>query len=436
MRVSIDMQHPNQELKGHHTRFRDGVRHGRLATGAITGNIDQFWAAVERSPFDRETVQQRASETVHLLPPSSTAYLTGLSSGNAVPLTDLIAYNRFRETLKPEACTVGVATGTATASGNTLVFKHSDAGLNEEFDGEGYHQNQEVNIVRYEEGTGSDENACLTVTGAGVTGVKMGVNEKGVAIGSTFARTVTYTADDQHDDSIEVSQGGSRSELMRRALLRADTVEEGVVHIMGELAVSPMDTPGTIFVADGNRAAIVEGEFTNVGVEWVDGVGARGNTFEQLDHLAVPGHEYPSTYHRHERITEILEREAGEITVDTMLDISVDHENGPSRGSICVHPDSDGEVSNVDHTADEQSATCSAAIFDLNGDNPARSTVYIALGTPCHAWRTANGKGWFAVELTDLEAGLPESFVSGDVWLEHYKPNDPVESESTPTVRR
>jgi hypothetical protein len=101
-----------------------------------------------------------------------------------------------------------------------------------------------------------------------------------------------------------------------------------------------------------------------------------------------------------------------------MLGLSVDHTNGPGLQSVCRHQEGD-------HT-DE--TTLSSAIFDLRSDRPDRSAIYIALGKACHAWRTDAGDGWVKLTADATEADVPNRFLTGEAWLEHYT-EEPYEGD-------
>jgi hypothetical protein len=236
----------------------------------------------------------------------------------------------------------------------------------------------------------------------------MGINEQGVAIGSNISRTVTF--DEEGKDSKDWA-AASRGEYMRQGLLHGDTANEVAEQITPMLFADPMSSPGNIDIADHERAIILEGEFTHLASEWVeDDVVGRANKFQVLDDLARSREEIPSSYARYERVMEVLEANEGDVTVDTMRDLSVDHENGPGLESVCRHQEHD--------YTDETSL--SGAVFDIDGENPGDSDVYIALGKPCHAWRSDEGEGWIHITADATEADVPDAFLSGDAWLEYY----------------
>jgi hypothetical protein len=383
-----------------------GRSRGKRLQDAIAQNVAGFWTAVENRGIDRETVHAEAETQAERLAPETRAEIEGKAETSGVPERDLLAFSLFEETLVPDGCTTAIAAGDAAASGDTVFFKQSDKKGADEFEGEDYHQHQQINVVRIEDP--EDKNKVIGVTAAGSQAVKMGINEKGVAIGSNISRTVTF--DEEGKDSKDWA-AASRGEYMRQGLLHGDTANEVAEQITPMLFADPMSSPGNIDIADHERAIILEGEFTHLASEWVeDDVVGRANKFQVLDDLARSREEIPSSYARYERVMEVLEANEGDVTVDTMRDLSVDHENGPGLESVCRHQEHD--------YTDETSL--SGAVFDIDGENPGDSDVYIALGKPCHAWRSDEGEGWIHITADATEADVPDAFLSGDAWLEYY----------------
>jgi hypothetical protein len=395
---------------------RVGRERGRRLGAAIEHNLSAFWRAVDRRGIDRSTVRAAADGREERLPEWVRTELRGTAATAGVPYRDLLAFDCFEETLQPDGCTVGIAAGGAAAGGDTVFFKQSDKKGADEFEGEAYHRHQQINVVQVLDPEDPDLNRVLGVTAAGSTAVKMGINERGVAIGSNISRTTTF--DEAGSDSRDWA-AASRGAYMRDGLHHGDTAVEVAQHITPRLFADPMSSPGNVDVADADRAIVLEGEFTHVASEWVeDDVIGRANKFEVLDDLARPESEIPSSYRRYERVMETLEPAAGDVTVETMRDLSVDHGDGPGLESVCRHQEGD-------HT-DETSL--SAAVFDIDGDDPAASDVYVALGKPCHAWRTDEGDGWVHLTAGATEDDVPERFLTGEAWLDHYT-EDPYEGE-------
>ena len=383
-----------------------GRSRGRRLGDAISHNVAGFWRSVEDRGIDRSTVHAEATRRLDQLTPATRAEIDGKAETTDVDERDLLAFSLFEETLLLDGCTTAIAAGEAAESGDTVFYKQSDKKGAEEFEGENYHQHQQINVVRVEDPT--DRNRVIGVSAAGSTAVKMGMNDAGVAIGSNISRTVTF--DEEGTDSKDWA-AASRGEYMRQGLLHGDTANEVAEHITPMLFEDPMSSPGNIDIADHERAIVLEGEFTHLASEWVDdGVVGRANKFQVLDDLARPEAEIPSSYRRYERVVEILEEREGDVTIDDMQDLSVDHTNGPGLESICRHEE--------DGYTDETSL--SAAVFAIDGDDPVNSDIFIALGKPCHAWRSDEGDGWVHLTAKVTEEDVPDRFLTGEAWLEHY----------------
>jgi hypothetical protein len=389
------------------TDYHDfGRDRGRRLRDAIRHNVDAFWRAVDRLGIGQTVVHEEASRQQDRLALETKAELAGKAETSGIPLRDLVAFSLFEETLQPDGCTTAIAAGDAAASGDTVFFKQSDKKGADEFEGEDYHEHQQINVVRIEDP--DDRNKVVGVTAAGSAAIKMGVNDAGVAIGSNISRTTTF--DEEDTDSREWA-AASRGEYMRQGLLHGDTAVEVAQHITPMLFSDPMSSPGNIDIADHERAIILEGEFTHLASEWVeDGVVGRTNKFQVLDALARHESEIPSSYRRYERVMETLEKHDGSVTAEHVRDLSVDHTNGPGLESICRHQEND-------HT-DETSL--SAAIFDIDGEDPRDTDIFFALGKPCHAWRTPEGDGWIHLTADATEDDVPDRFLTGAAWLEHY----------------
>lgn len=70
----------------------------------------------------------------------------------------------------------------------------------------------------------------------------------------------------------------------------------------------------------------------------------------------------------------------------------------------------------------------SAAVFDIDGDDPLESRLYFALGKPCHAWRTDEGDGWIHLKADVTEDDVPGQFLNGEAYLAHSA-EEPYEAE-------
>ena len=385
---------------------KKGEKRGEMLKWAIGQNLKNFWVSARDKEIYKEDIYAAVRENSHRLPNLTKVEIKSMARSASVPYMDLLAFNLFEENITPDGCTVAIAAGNSSATGETIFFKQSDKKGSSEFTGENCYENQQVNVIRVEEH--EDGNNVLMVAAAGSTAVKMGINDKGVAIGSNISRTITF---DEEGKSAKEWAAASRGEFMRQGLIQGNTAVEAAQVITPLLFSDPMSSPGSIDIADAKRAVILEGEFTHLASEWIEnGVTGRANKFEILSHLARPRSEIPSSYCRYERVMEMLEKNEGNVTVETMRDLSIDHKNGPGLNSICRYQENDYN----DET------TLSAAIFQLRESKPEKSEVYIALGKTSYSWRSEEGEGWVKISADSLEEDIPENFLNGEAWLKYY----------------
>tara|TARA_B110000116_G_scaffold257219_1_gene257183 strand:+ start:1318 stop:2553 length:1236 start_codon:yes stop_codon:yes gene_type:complete len=395
-----------------------GLKRGKMLSGAIDQNLRNFWASANNKGISKHEVLEEVDNNSQRLSKLTRMEIKGMSRAAKVPYADLLAFNLFEENISPDGCTVAISAGDASASGETIFFKQSDKKGSSEFAGENCYENQQVNVVRVEEHEGGK--SVIMVAAAGSTAVKMGINNKGVAIGSNISRTITF---DEEGKSAKEWAAASRGEFMRQGLIQGDTAVEAAQVIAPLLLSDPMSSPGSIDISDARRTIILEGEFTSMAAEWIEnGVIGRANKFEILSHLARSRSEIPSSYCRYERVMEVLEANKGNVTVETMRDLSIDVKNGPGLNSICRYQENDYN----DET------TLSAAIFQLKEENPGKSEVYIALGKTSYSWRSEEGEGWIKISADAKEKDIPESFLTGDAWLKYYT-EEPYNGNQVPT---
>ena len=397
---------------------KKGEKRGEILKWAIGQNLKNFWVAARDKDIYKEEIYAAVRENSHRLPELTKMEIKSMARSASVLYMDLLAFNLFEENITPDGCTVAIAAGDAAATGETIFFKQSDKKGSSEFTGENCYENQQVNVIRVEEH--EDGNNVLMVAAAGSTAVKMGINDKGVAIGSNISRTITF---DEEGKSAKEWAAASRGEFMRQGLIQGGTAVEAAQVITPLLFSDPMSSPGSIDIADAKSAIILEGEFTHLASEWIEnGVTGRANKFEILSHLARPRSEIPSSYCRYERVMEVLEKNEGNVTVETMRDLSIDHKNGPGLSSICRYQENDYN----DET------TLSAAIFQLRESKPEKSEVYIALGKTSYSWRSNEGEGWVKISADAIEDDIPENFLSGEAWLKYYT-EEPYQGDQDPT---
>jgi hypothetical protein len=274
--------------------------------------------------------------------------------------------------------------------------------------GPNFYQNKEINVVLVVRPT--DGPAIIGVSSAGSTGLKMGLNESGVACGTNIARTRELGT-----RSVDTSQMRAldRVQLAREGLARTSAMEAASM-IAARVTENPTATPGNIEFVDSTHGMIVEGSYDRVAIHTVkSGIASRANSFVALGVLNEPTDV--SSYCRYVRTQQLLTDNAGALTPDLMKQFSQDHANGPGPNSICRH----GK-----HYEEETSQ--SAMVVQLNRAYPRRAHFWIAMGKPCHAWPHPDGS--FEGTMERLE-GAPAGFLNGETWKRFWseEPSDQAE---------
>ncbi len=384
------------------TTIHEYNKYGEMLKEAIDHNLRRFWSIITRHHGKemKPALLNAAIARRGGLGENTLAFIEGMSLGAGIPFEELLAFNLFGEVFDPEGCTVMVALGDATEDGRTIFFKQSDKRGEKEFVGEKFYQQKEINVIMVEQG---DKNKIIGVTAAGSRVIKMGLNEKGVALGSNLARIKKLK-----DEKTGYFAAGGRGEYMRQGLLRGNSAEEAAHVVLPQLLSNPVASPGNIEFADAKLAVALECSFTELAAEWCKtGIMARANRFEVMRHLNREDDN--SSRLRYERAMRFLEEHRGKITVERMMEIAVDHENGPGPNSICRHSDDW-----------EEETSQSSAIMKIDPKEPKKSEIYIALGKPCHAWSTKEGEGWIKLNMEATEADIPEKFLTGGTFKKYY----------------
>lgn len=373
-----------------------GRGHGEQLAGAVRHNVSRFLALMARCGWSGETLPARALRAERTLGDDRLQEIAGIAEGARIAYPTLLAYNLFNGAVNPDGCTVMWAHGDATGSGRTLFLKNSDKIGREDMVGEGFYQNKEINVILGLRPQGKP--AVLGVSSAGSTGLKMGVNDRGVAAGTNIARTTELrtrkvkTSEERALDRVQLSRDG---------LEFGTAIDAGNV-IVAKLSAAPMSTPGNLEFVDSTLAFVIEGSYDRMALQFTrSGVGARTNRFVVLDALNDP--QDLSSYCRYVRCLELLGGKAGSLRPDDLVEFTQDHGNGPGPNSICRHG-----------TNFREETTQSAQVVELDGTDPTRTTVWIALGKPCWAWR--HPEGHLRLSMRFRSEDIPAGFRDGEVW--------------------
>jgi len=393
----------------HTVLFCEGSRHeigrkqGEWLSSEIKQNLASFWNVLRAKGLDKSEVIENAFKHERLWAPERLEEIEGVGEGADIEYPELLAYNLYHDLAFPEECTVLMALGNASATGNTIFLKNSDKVGSESYVGPSCYKNKEINVILALNPEGG--NKIIGVAAAGATAIKMGLNDKGVAAGSNISRTHELEKRGAERDAIQI-KALDRGALMREGLERGKNALAAAQAILPNLLENPMSTPGNIQFADAQQAMIIEGSYHELATEIVkDEVAARSNRFVLLE--ALNREDDLSSICRYIRARQLLSENKGNVTLEKMIEFSMDHANGPGPNSICRHGT---------HFSEETSL--SAAVMEINAGKPEKSKIALALGKPCHAWRA--GEAHINLDMTMGPEDIPEGLKNGEIWKKFY----------------
>ena len=348
----------------------------------------------ELSHFIQEYAALSSDSSLHLM--------EGLSRGSGLPFESILRFNALQGVLSPEGCTTFAAVGKAISDGKAVLLKNRDKSGNYKFNGSGYYENREVNITLALKT--NNGNVILGVAPAGSTGIMMGLNKYGVAAASNFGQAQEIS----HLSSKELYGTSGRPQMLREGL-ECSSAQDAVNLVLAKLTKSPMGTPGILWFVDARNIYVIEGGSVNnqFAVQHItDGATFRSNHFLLLNQLN--NEKSVSSICRKIRANELVEENFGKINKEKLMQFSMDHKNGPHENSICRHSKNP-----------EEPATVSASIMEINGENPHKSKISIALGSPCWAWSNEGGNITFQMD-EDIKS-IPQRFLDGSAYKEFIR---------------
>ncbi|HHX77716.1 MAG TPA: hypothetical protein GX697_05145, partial [Firmicutes bacterium] len=251
--------------------YKRGFAYGKAAARLIEENLLLFRSGLEASGSS-------PAEATALAEPATWSNLealeemAGIAAGAGVPFPELLAFNKYHTLVLPEECTVMMAVGKASGSGATIFMKNSDKVGDESLTGKNFYKYKEINIVLFielENGT-----KIAGVAAAGSMGLKMGLNNKGIAAGANISRTKELA-----EKRVNITQirALDRTQLLREGLEK-DSLGEAVRLVAGKILDNPMATPGNLEFANAREAFIIEGSYDRVAVKKVvDDIDSRSN---------------------------------------------------------------------------------------------------------------------------------------------------------------
>ncbi len=384
----------------HGNAYQQGFTHGAQASASVQHNVQSFFGHLNSAGYPTDTVIGLAREHDACKRTAWLDEIAGIADGARMPLERVLAFNLYRDLVWPEECTVAMAIGNASATGESILLKNSDKVGGASLVGPNFYRNKEINIIGYFEL--ADGLKIMGVCAAGSTGLKMGMNNRGVLAGCNIARTEEL--DEKNMDLTKI-RALDRAYFLRIGLEQSNIVDATRV-VTSELLVSPMATPGNIEFVDSKQAYIIEGSYDRIAVKRAtDTVDARSNRFITLEYMDKK--DDVSSICRYYRVLELLKAKQGKITFDDMIQVSMDHANGPGPNSVCRHGSQFTEEISL-----------SAMVMEVNGKEPEKSRFGICLGKPCHAWR--DPAGHVVGNMSCRRQEIPEGFFNGEVFKKFY----------------
>lgn len=397
--MSITTAH-RQEVSIADEMFATGLR----TRGAGARNVEHFLGSREGA-IGRSERSYAVHRGLEFWTASEREQLHALADGLGLDFEEVALFNLLPSLTRDDDCSVYGALGSATRSGLTVFGKNSDKQGDDSLVGDGYRFHREINVlVDYLTDSGLH---VLGMAAAGKLGLKFSVNSAGVAGGTNYAHTVEeQRLLERGALSVGDQLAQDRAMLLRRGMEHANA-RDAARDVLGTVLDSPMATPGNLEFADSQSGYVVESSYSETAlVSYADGVLARTNRFESLDHL---NGVTESSDRRYARIQELLGERLGDVVPEDLETLSRDHANGPSSLSICTHGSGHG------------SRTMGAMVVSYDAPLAAPNYAF-AIGSPCRAWTSPAGvvRGTLTVDGDPL----PEPFLDGTAWTEHYIADD------------
>jgi isopenicillin-N N-acyltransferase-like protein len=329
-----------------------GRQHGEQAVESIKMHIDYI---ARTQDISSEELHRRALKFQPLFDkycPHLLEEIDGLAEGAGVPMAEALACNIRGELGKAvdAGCTTYVIAGQSTKEGEILVGQNSDMSQ----------PNIDMGYVLHLKPTGKPQ--VLIWTFGGMIGYH-GMNSAGVA---HFANALG---------------GGPKGQFalphypVKRLMLECSTLYE----VMDVLHTAPLASNGN-YVLCGGEGAILDVEANSNGPQIVGD--PRQGYIAHTNHYLCPlyatkeNHDgsLRDSFPRLRRMNEMIEAQAGSITVDHIKRFLSDHSNG--KPSICRHP----RTVKLEKGFETAGRTVASMIAE-----PAKKRMHVALGNPCES---------------------------------------------------
>ncbi len=349
---------PIVELSG--SSFQQGVQHGEALRERIRHNLDVYFDRFKReAKLERPDVLEWAgklSGNIERLSPSYYQGMKGIAQGSGFDFLEIAALNVRYEILYFQFGEVGLAEEGLTREGELKKFGVPDGcttfAVAQDASANGHLLiGQNWDWIPQVKGAvlhtiHDDHLETLAFTEAGIFGGKLGLNSAGVGL---CINGLTSMDDDWSRDVRPVH-------VRCYEILRSRTFADAVKLVTDEARACSVN----LLVAQApNHAIDLEAAPNGVmQLPCVNGVLAHANHFVDPGALGItepPNERRPHSYHRHTRMTDLLEAQRP-LSVEDLQEILRDHEGFPD--SICRHE-------NFADPPEEHYITVTGAIMDL-----------------------------------------------------------------------
>lgn len=305
------------------TPYEQGITQGRELRETILRNIGEVEEKLKKDQADPVRYQEFVRRNASFMEKSHAKIweeMKGISDGSGISFEKILMLNipaYFMTQYLCQECSMIMARGKATADGMTYVIKNRDMSTYIE---------QAVIEREYPDGL-----RIVEVNGAGtVTYPASGMNSFGLGAATTGFWSKQASPDLETADAAHIFVN------IHLLLEKCRTAREALVQIERLPRMNGLN----IILVDSEDAFLVEMTKDRISVKED---GGRGLLFctnhylsEEFRRLNPEREEYPSTFLRYERISELLEERYGRIRFQDLFRIMSDHENGGN--AVCRHP--------------------------------------------------------------------------------------------------
>jgi isopenicillin-N N-acyltransferase-like protein len=337
------------------SNYEMGVQYGK-ACPEISGMLDmtcQLFGGIDKTKSILEKYIPMYLPYIEKYAPEIVEEMKGMAEGANVNFQDILFLNITYEISVPSVmggCTAFAASGEATASGELITGQNLD------------HIEPWKDYMILLKMKPADGPSIMAVTAAGCLSL-IGINSAGISININLLR---------NNDSLEPA-GGVPTHVILRKMFMSENLGETISTIASAEGRSPKN-----YLVAGNREGIIDIETTtdDLEIQFPDrGMLTHANYFktDRFKSTDIAPLLVPDAYIRSSKLSHLMERHYGNITVDVMKQLLQDHSNYPN--SICRHQDQKALL------PIERIMKTLISIINF----PAEQKAYIANGNPCES---------------------------------------------------